>query len=142
VSLLAFQVTPVQVVKNGNGQLEIAVGFGAEHYGQQSFDCDGNPVTERSVQTHIVSGIVDYRSSGRLHISAFGGHTDANRAIADQRCIAHTESQVDLLEVQLGRVRATMVHERHRLLAVALEHVVRDRRIGTANGGGTVSGER
>jgi hypothetical protein len=81
VSLLAFQVTPVQVVKNANGQLEIAVGFGAEHYVQQSFDCDGNPVTERPVQTHIVSGIVDYRSAGTLHISAFGGHTDANLGV-------------------------------------------------------------
>lgn len=78
ISLLAFQVAPVQVVKDANGQLEIAVGYGAEHYLQQAFDCNGTAVRERSVQARIVSGIVDYRSSGPLHVSAFGGHASAD----------------------------------------------------------------
>lgn len=73
IALLAFQVTPVAVKQTADGKFDVSVGFTADQYLQESFGCDGSKLSERSVQSKVVSAIFDYMPKDDMRFSGFVG---------------------------------------------------------------------
>ncbi len=96
VALLAFQVAPVGVKQTADGKFDVGIGFGADQFLQESFNCSEVSKAKRAdreVESKVASAVFDYLPRETIRLSGFIGKAAASVGACSPAIIGNCDGE-------------------------------------------------